>query len=44
MTIVNRFIEFVARINPFGIEPVIGGHKVEINRRVHLLLYGRERD
>lgn len=44
MNIFTRFIEFVTRINPFSIEPVVQGHKVEINRRVHRLMYGRDRD
>ena len=44
MNIFTRFIEFVTRINPLGIDPVIGGHKVEINRRIHRLMYGTDRD
>lgn len=44
MKILTRFVEFVIRIDLFGIDPVIGGHKVEINRRIHRLMYGTDRD
>lgn len=44
MKIIAAFMEFVSRINLFSIPPVVGGHKVEINRRVHLIMYGSERE
>lgn len=44
MKMFTAFIEFVTRFSPFTIPSVIGGHRVEINRRIHIIMYGTDRD
>lgn len=44
MNTLTRLFELVSRINPFSIDTVVLGQRVEINRRIHRLMYGTERD
>lgn len=42
MRALRRLAQLLTRIRPFGPPAVIDGSRLEINRRVHKLIYGTE--